>query len=121
MDKLIKLMPEYGCFPLWEYLDGELVDNTNGAALPLTGDLFEALNRWATAYERTLNSEYPPDSGFASPAEEEAFETEGRRLWQQLQTQLGPGYRVSYYSQRDGKLFDPESRAENGSEPSDLH
>jgi hypothetical protein len=121
MDKLIKLMPEYGCLPLWEYLDGDLVDNSSGESLTLTSELREALKRWATAYEVTLNPEYPPDSGFANPAEEEAFESEGRRLWQQLQMQLAPEYRVSYFSQHDGKLHEPETKVEDGPDRSDLH
>ncbi len=90
MDKLIKLMPDYGCFPLWEYAAGDLIDNADPERLPLTGDLKAALGRWASAYDATLNQEYPPDSSFPSPADEDAFEAEGLRLWKELQTQFGP-------------------------------
>jgi hypothetical protein len=108
MQKLIKLMPEYGSSPLWEYADGDLVDNPDPESLPLRDGLRTALRRWAEAYDRTRNHDYPPDSGFAGPAEEDAFEIEGRRLWAELQSQLGPDYAVAYYSQRDGKLSQVE-------------
>jgi hypothetical protein len=100
--KVLKLMADYHCFPLWKAC-GE-IGNINPDDLPLANDLREDLLAWATAYDKTLNQEYPPDSGFASPQEEEAFEVEGRRLWRELQTQLGRDYKVVYFSERDRKL-----------------
>ncbi len=120
MDKLIKLMPDYGVSPVWEFAGGDLIDNADPEYLPLTADLRAALRRWASAYDATLNQEYPPDSGFLSPADEDAFEAEGLRLWKELQAQLGAEYTVAYFSQRDGRLYEPEStsgsraRSENG-------
>ncbi len=102
MSKVLKLMPDYHCFPVWKA--GGEVGNVDPDDLPLTGDLKAALRAWAAAYDATLNQEYPPDSGFASPAEEEEFEAEGRRLWRELQAQLGPEYQVVYHSQREGRL-----------------
>lgn len=99
--RTIKLMTDYGCFPLWGV--GE-IGNINPEHLPLTLDLKRALGVWASAYDKTLNQEYPPDSGFASPAEEEVFEVEGRRLWRTLQEQLGPAFKVVYFSNRNNKL-----------------
>ena len=93
MDKLIKLMPDYGCSPLWEYAGGDLIDNSDPERLPLTGELKAALGRWASAYDATLNQEYPPDSGFPNPADEDAFEVEGLRLWKELQAKLGTNTR----------------------------
>jgi hypothetical protein len=106
MSKVMKLMADYQCFPLWEYRDGELTGNVNPDDLPLTRELKSALHAWSASYDRTLNQEYPPDSGFASPAEEEAFETEGKRLWKELQAQLGPEYQVSYYSSQEARLLE---------------
>ncbi len=104
MSKILKLMPDYQCFPLWK--TGGEIGNVDPDDLPLTNDLKVALRNWSACYDRTLNQEYPPDSAFASPAEEEAFEVEGRRLWQTLQEQLGPDYRVVYYSSRDNRLYE---------------
>jgi hypothetical protein len=109
MGKQMKLMADYGSTPLWEYLDGDLVDIPNPDDLSLTSDLKAALHKWDAAYDRTLCQEYPPDSGFASPAEEEAFETEGRRLWRELQSQLGPGWEVSYHGELDHRPKPGES------------
>ncbi len=98
---LIKLMPDYHCHPLWQPDSKEY--NIDPDDLPLTNDLKAALRAWANTYDTTLNQEYPPDSGFASPAEEEAFEAEGRRLCGKLQEQFGLEYKVVYLSQRDKK------------------
>ena len=106
MVRILRLMSDYHCFPLWEYTDdGDLYDNVNPDDLPLTNELKSALHAWADAYDRTLNQEYPPESGFASP-EEEAFEAEGRRLWRELQAQLGPEYKVVYYSIRENRVLE---------------
>jgi hypothetical protein len=104
MSKVLKLMPDYHCFPLWK--TGGEIGNVDPDDLPLTNDLKAALRAWANAYDNTLNQEYPPDSGFASPAEEEAFEVEGRRLWNVLQAQLGPEYKVAYYSSPEARLLE---------------
>jgi hypothetical protein len=55
-----------------------------------------ALQKWALAYDRTLNQEYPPESGFANPAQEQAFVEEGRRLCTELRAQLGAIYKVIF-------------------------
>jgi hypothetical protein len=104
VSKLLKLMTDYECFPLWK-VGGE-IGNVDPDDLPLANELKAALRAWASAYDNTLNQEYPPDSGFASPAEEEAFEAEGRRLWNELQAQLSPEYKVVYYSSRDSRLLE---------------
>ena len=48
--------------------------------LPIPVDLQHALQQWADRYDGTLNHHYPPDSGFASADDEEAFELEGKHL-----------------------------------------
>ena len=104
MTKVLKLMPDYHCFPLWKA--GGEIGNVNPDDLPLTNDLKAALQAWASAYDKTLNEEYPPDSRFVSAADEEAFESEAQRLIEELRTQLGPDYKVVYFSQRDSKLYE---------------
>jgi len=104
VDKVLKLMPDYQCHPLWKA--GGEIGKVSPDELPLANDLRAALRVWASVYDKTLNQEYPPDSGFASRAEEEAFEVEGWRLWRELKTQLGPGYKVVYFSQHDRKLHE---------------
>ena len=100
MSRAIKLMADYHCSPIWE--PGADAYNVSLDVLLLPPELRAALRAWADAYDRTLNQDYPPDSGFADAAAEEAFEVEGRRLWQALREALGAGFTVSYYSERDG-------------------
>jgi hypothetical protein len=101
-------MADYSCYPLWIYEDGsdDLKDNPGPDELPLTADLKAALYRWADDYDRTLNHEYPPDSGFADPEAEEAFEAEGKHLLGELKAQLGTGWKVVYYSSRDSRYYE---------------
>jgi len=101
--KAIKLMPDYHCSPLW-VTDGAELGYTEPEDLPLGPALRKALWNWAASYDRTLNQEYPPDSGFSSDAEGKEFDREGRRLWRALQQEL-PNVKVSYYSVRDNKLY----------------
>jgi hypothetical protein len=105
MARTIKLMAEYGNTVLWgvDRVDTGAIDPER---LPLTSDLKAALRAWANTFDKTLNPENPPDSGFASPAEEEAFEAEGQRLLRTLQEELGPDYKVIYKSLRNDRLYE---------------
>jgi hypothetical protein len=104
--KTIKLMAEYGLTVLWWGHDSGKIGPIDPESLPLNTELKAALHEWAIRYDGTLNREYPPDSGFASPADEEAFEAEGKRLWKELQAQLGPAYHVAYFSNREARLLE---------------
>lgn len=103
MSKQLKLMAEYGGTVLWGVGAAD-VGPIDPHSLPLTDDLRAAIQRWADAYDRTLDTDYPEDAGFADPSEQEAFEAEGMRLWRELQAQLGRDWSVVYHSRRDGKL-----------------
>ena len=92
--KMIKLMPDYGCFPLWE-ASPEATGNINPDTLPLSASLRSALADWAEQYDATLNADDPLQSGFSSAAEEAAFEQTGQSLLAMLQNELGQEYEVS--------------------------
>ena len=106
MSKTMKLMADYGCFPLWESRDDDPSGNVNPNDLLLSADLRSALARWSNLYDQTLNQDYPPDSGFRTVTEEDAFEIEGHRLWKELQSELGGEYKVVYFSSRESRLVD---------------
>ena len=107
----LKLVTDYHCAPLWLdstsslWRDTDWVGPIEPEELPLSRELRAALRAWAATYDRTLNDDYPPDSGFASAAEEAAFEAEGRRLWRALRAELGPSWPVAYFSRADGGLL----------------
>jgi len=96
--RTLRLMAEFGTWPLWE--PGSDHYAVDPETLPISRALKFALKAWADAWDRTLDQNYPPDSKFASPADEEAFEREGRRLRAALQAELGAGFRVVYATYR---------------------
>lgn len=83
--KRIKLMADYHCFPLWEASPGE-VGNIDPAELPISPQ--------AAKLDKTLNMDYPPDSGFVSEDEERQFKSEGILIADELRSELGPDYEV---------------------------
>jgi hypothetical protein len=93
--RLLRLMPDYHCFSLWE--SGADPYNVDPDDLPLSQELKQRLWRWAAAYDATLNHDDPPDSQFATPAERTAFLDEGEQLCTALRAELGSGYTVAYH------------------------
>ena len=99
---VIKLMPDYECDPLW--LVGENSGNIDVDMVPISALLQAQLIAWAKTYDAILNWDDPLSSGFASPADELAFEQEGIRLYEALQAELGTDYEVLYFSQKQSRL-----------------
>lgn len=95
----IKLMADYGCYPLW-WAGGDEVGDIDPATLPLSQETLSRLEKWADACDAKLNWDDPASSGFPSPQAKEAFEEEGVSLWQQLRKELAPEYEVFYFSDR---------------------
>lgn len=104
MIQRLKLMAEYGGTVLW-WVNLTGVGPADPDALPISSGLRVALREWADAYDQTLNQEYPPDSGFSTPEAELDFEIEGRRLWKELQVQLGDEYKVLFFSTSESQLM----------------
>jgi len=94
MKRTIKLMPEYGCFPVW--LTRGQFGNVDPSTLPISGSLRDALRDWARAFDATLDQNYPPDSGFATAAELDAFNREGWRILARLREELGQDVVTEY-------------------------
>jgi hypothetical protein len=111
MKKIIKLMPDYYCYPLWWAVGSGQAGDIDPSTLPLKPETIQKLMAWSDTYDDILNEEDPAASGFTSQAEEDRFEEEGIRLWFQLREELASEYDVGYMSQRLGKYL---------SEPSEL-
>lgn len=116
MPRNIRLMPDYYCWPLW---DMDSVGNLDPNQLPITPELRVRLQRWAEAYDATLNLAEPQTSVFASEDAERAyrerFAAEGEAIWRELRAQLGPSYRVYYRDETTGDLRAPnEGEAPSG-------
>lgn len=98
----IKLMADYDCWPLWGL---SAVGNIDPDTLPLSETTKEALAKWAQGYNKTLNRADPIKSGFETPEEASAFNLEGWRLWECLQSELSE-FKVLYFDNDLGRLFD---------------
>jgi hypothetical protein len=84
----LKLMADYGCFPLWE-ASAHLVGNVDPESLPISGELKQELGDWAAVYDSTLKQTDPANSGFETLAEDDAFDERGANLAKRLQVELG--------------------------------
>lgn len=92
--KVIKLMADYQCSPLWRASRG-VVGNIDPEDLPISRLLQERLMAWAAKFDATLNMNDPASSGFESEQAASEFRREGDTLVQQLQNELGAAYVVT--------------------------
>ncbi|MFM2061582.1 MAG: hypothetical protein RLZZ507_1252 [Cyanobacteriota bacterium] len=99
----IKLMADYGCYPLW-WASFDKAGDIDPETMPLSEEIISRLEKWADIYDAKLNWEDPSSSGFFTLEAEAAFEQEGISLWKQLQTELAPNYEVVYFSEQLRKV-----------------
>ena len=88
----IKVMADYGCWPLWHDGSSELGD-IDPQSLPLSKELTSALIEWAAKLDGALDRADPgntkwPDGFFAD------FNREGHELAVRVRDELGPAYEV---------------------------
>ncbi len=79
----LRLRAEYGAWAVWD-VTGPVSENLDPFDLGISDTLAEALETWAKVFDRTMDDEYPPWSGFASASERAGFVSEGHRLAQSL-------------------------------------
>jgi hypothetical protein len=102
---ILKIMPEYGCFPIWIIGKEGFFENVDPAQLPISDNQKAQLHHYREQYDKTLNQDYPPDSGFASEKEAIEFEHSGIFIWQQLFNEIGAQYDISYYSVLENRVY----------------
>lgn len=111
MTKKLKLMPDYGCFPLWT-----ADDNPDPADMSLSANTVSRLYKWAEEFDARLNWDDPASTPKPTEEESKAFEREGVELWKRLREELGAEYNVTYHSKRlrrelhDPAELEPENR-----------
>jgi hypothetical protein len=91
--KIIKLMADYQCHPLWDMTPGEYSD-INPNDLPIPTNLKQQLTQWAHSYDATLNMDDPITSGFKSDSEKSEFVRIGNELGDKLAQELGPSFTI---------------------------
>jgi hypothetical protein len=105
MCRHIKLMWDYGCWPIW---DSSVFGNIDPATLPLSASTRARLEVWSAIPDAKLAEvDYPPDMRWTAE-EEESFEVEGRKLWRILRKELGEDFYVTYHNPSTGPVRIPE-------------
>ncbi len=102
--RLLRLMPDYGCWPIWSGGAGDC-DNIDPEDLPIADGSRDRLQRWVDAFDAILDPGDPAASDFATAGDEVAHEREGRELWRILEAELAPDFRLHYHSVAFGRLY----------------
>ncbi|KGF34367.1 hypothetical protein [Hoylesella buccalis] len=103
MNKYLKIMPEYGCSPLWVSDNNGTFKNLDIRKIGLS--LVNRIDVWNQLYQSTLNQEYPPESGFVNTIEMYNFEKEGIRIWKDLLNIYFNIAKITYWSIVFNRLF----------------
>ncbi|SNY56350.1 hypothetical protein [Paractinoplanes atraurantiacus] len=83
----IRLMADYGAFPLWGRYGGLSPED-----LPLSAELVARLERWGDRY----GAELGPEFEWKSEEARVAFIAEGRQLHALVSRELGDLYEITY-------------------------
>lgn len=92
----LKLMADYGCWPLWHY-GGPEVGNVDPAEIGVSDSLAAKLERWAASFDFHLNTSDPAATSWTLE-ESNRFEAEGRDLCRALAEEIGDRFSVVYSS-----------------------
>lgn len=92
----LRLTSEYLAGPIF-CPDPDRMGHVDIEDLPLSQELKAQISEWDSRYQSTFNSDYPPDSGFASPDAELQHAAEGEQLAKSIQQELEGSYTVEYW------------------------
>lgn len=88
------IRPEIQCHPAWVYRNG-MYDNVSPRSLGLSSALVRALGDWAARWDATYDLvNDPANPTFDSPAAEQHFWDEGRRLGERLRSELDDRWEI---------------------------
>ena len=103
MNKYLKIMPEYGCSPLWVSDNNRTFKNLDFRKVG--SSLVNRIDVWNQLYQSTLNPEYPPESGFVNTIDIYNFEKEGIKIWKDLLNIYFNIAKIAYWSIVFSRLF----------------
>ncbi len=107
MKRHLKILPEYECSPLWISDDGILFENLSIEDSGFDTDLKISLNNWSYTFQKTLNQDYPRDSGFLSINDASDFEKKGLKIWDAIvEKYKNRFYKIYFFSYELNELFD---------------
>ena len=104
----IKLMADFGCWPLWDLNDARNIDPES---LPLSESLIDDLDRWVEMFEEDFEWGSAASSEW-DPSHLDRFEAEGVRLWRCLIQELRGSCRVVYFSSCQMRVVDDPAELE---------
>jgi len=99
----IKLMPDYGCWPLW-WSGKHPSDNIDPRTLPLSSETIERLTAWSQIFDAQLNWDDPGSTIWTAEFLQN-FEQEGLHLWDKLSGELGDKFEILYFSIGQNQLL----------------
>jgi hypothetical protein len=103
MKTILKLMPEYKCYPIWISENGGVFDNIAPNQLNISSNLKSKIEEWDNVFEKTFNCENPVESGFKK-SDLTCFEEIGVEIWKQLILELSE-FQIIYKSQINFKEY----------------
>lgn len=77
MSSVLRVAPEWECWPLWDHETG---DNLDPASLGLPPDLVRCVAAWDDRFQATFNRDDPPASDFPSAEARAVWRAEGDAL-----------------------------------------
>ena len=83
MAPVLRVAPEWECWPLWDHETG---DNLDPTSLGLPKDLAERVAAWDDQFQAIFNRDDPPASDFPSAEARTAWRAEGDALIEALRT-----------------------------------
>jgi hypothetical protein len=95
----VRIAAEYDCHPTWLKSQTGALANVSPRSLGISEHLARALERWATAFDATLDRDSPSESGFATKNERQIFSAWGEAL----------AYLASYEMSQPIEYFDDNS------------
>lgn len=84
--RIIRMAPEYGCWPLWDDATGENIEPTD---LPIPPELAQRIGTWDDIFQTTLDRDDPVNSAFPDPSAEAAWRDELDAIFDTLGDVLG--------------------------------
>lgn len=99
MSNVIKLMPEYECYPIWISENGGIFKNIPASSLDISEKLLDEITLWDKIFEDAYDRSNPIVSGIKGD-QFISFKKRGMEIYQKLKIEL-PDYEILYVYQSD--------------------
>jgi hypothetical protein len=104
MSVVVKIMPEYECYPIWISKNEGIFENIKPSELKISDALKRQIENWDSKFENTYDRKNPINSGFKNENEISVFEKEGFFIWANLAKELTE-FKIVYRSLKNEKEY----------------